>query len=491
MENEKRSKVNLINLTIILGMFLWSFSAGVVVISLPTIAQYLDINTTLTSWVIIGHMLILVSTLLFFARLADYVGHKKLYFYGLLIFIISSYLCGLTQDIYTLIFYRLIMGLGSAMMLAVSPAIITKTSLPKIRGRTFGYISLATTLGLSVGYLVGGIVTENIGWNYIFFLNIPLGILVLFMARKHLKNLPFTKDEKQDFDMIGSLLSFFFFLSLILTLETLDDVSIYFIYIGIIVSAVTGLIFIFWELRHPHPLMNIRLFLNPYLSRAVIAAFLTSLILTGTIFLVPFYLELVKSYSTQFSGFIVFASSLLVVIVGPLSGWLSDKFGAKKINVIGAIFLLIALGLLTFMDSTAGVLFIFIALAIRALSDGISNPANSKIVISHSPQGMLNTVSGLLNTARYFGLIMGVVVFQLIFDNTIIQYALTLEVSANGALEMTLPTDALVQGFQTAFFVGVILAAIVIIFTMLTCEYPCKYQNKEEPDHEKLKNSKS
>ena len=197
----------------------------------------------------------------------------------------------------------------------------------------------------------------------------------------------------------------------------------------------------------------------------------------------PFYLELVKSYSTQFSGFIVFASTLLVVIIGPLSGWLSDRFGAKKINVMGAVFLLIALELLTLMDSTAGVLFIFIALSVRALSDGISNPANSKIVISHSPQGMLNTVSGLLNAARYFGLIMGVVVFQLIFDNVIIQYADTLDVSANGSLEMTLPTDALVQGFQTAFFVGVILAAIIIIFTMLTCEYPCEYQKEEETDH--------
>lgn len=204
---------------------------------------------------------------------------------------------------------------------------------------------------------------------------------------------------------------------------------------------------------------------------AVGAAFLTTLILTGTIFLIPFYLELVKSYTTEFSGLLVFASTLLVVVVGPLSGWLSDRLGAKKINTLGAIFLLIALGLFTLMDSTVGLLFIFMALAIRSLSDGISNPANSKMVISHSPPGMLNTVSGLLNAARYFGLVIGVVVFQSIFNNTISRYALTLDVSASGSLEMTLPVGTLAQGFQAAFAVGVILSVIVIIFTLLGCEY--------------------
>lgn len=472
MKNNRISKENLINLTIIFGMFLWSFSAGVVNISLPTIAQYLDINTSLASWIIVGHMLVLVSTLLLFARSADYIGHKKVYEYGLILFIITSYLCGLSSNFYTLIFYRLLLGLGSAMILAVSPAIISMTSSSTVRGRAFGYISLATTLGLSVGYVIGGFITENLGWNYVFFLNVPLGILILFMARVHLKDIPFTP-EKQKFDVIGAFLSFLFFLFLILSCETIGnpDIALPFTLIGLFASIIIGLIFIFWELRHPYPLVNLKLFLNPYLSLAVGAALLTTLILTGTIFLIPFYLELVKSYSTEFSGFLVFASTLLVVLVGPLAGWLSDKVGAKKINILGAIFLLIALGLLTLMGSDVGLLFIFIALAIRSLSDGISNPSNSKMVISHSPPGMINTVSGILNAARYFGLVMGVVIFQSIFNNTLSNYASTLEISASGALEMTLPVGILAQGFQAAFAVGVILSVIVIIFTMFGCEY--------------------
>lgn len=451
-----------------MGMFLWSFSAGIVNISLPTIAQFLDISTATVSWVIISHLIILIGLILFFGRLADYLGHKTIFMWGVFIFTLSSYLCGLTQDFNSLIAFRLLQGLGSAMLLSVSPAIISMTSSPKVRGRAFGYISLATTLGLSGGYLVGGLITENLDWNWIFFINVPIGIVVLLMARSYLGNLPH-KSHKQGFDMVGIAISFLFYLSLILTLETIGDVGVPLTYsiLGIIASIVLALIFIIWELRHPHPLIDLKLFLNRHLSLAVGTGFLTSLILTGTIFLIPFYLELVKSYSSDFSGFIIFASTLLVLLVGPIAGWLSDKMGAKKVNALGALLLVGSMGLFTIINSTTGLIFILIALAIRALSDGVSNPANSKIVISHSPPGKLNTISSLLNTARYFGLVMGVVVFQTIFENTISNNAISIEASAQGALEMTLPVGTLLQGFQAAFILGVILSVLVIIFIIL------------------------
>ncbi|MDP3065470.1 MAG: MFS transporter [Methanobacteriaceae archaeon] len=459
---------NRINLTIILGMFLWSFSAGIVNISLPTIAQYLDISTSAVAWVIIGHLLVLVCLLLFFGRLADYVGHKTIFIWGVLVFTLSSYMCGISLDFNNLLIFRLVQGIGSAMLLSVAPAIISMSSTSSTRGQAFGYISLATTLGLSTGYLAGGLVTEYLGWNWIFFLNVPLGILVLIMAQLYLGKLP-CKSYKHQFDIIGAILSFALFLSLILSLEALgiDSIPLLYSLLGFIATLIIGVIFVFWELRHPDPLIDLQLFLNPYLSLAVLTGFLTSLVLTGTIFLVPFYLELVKSYSTDLSGLIVFTSTLLVLVVGPLAGWLSDKWGAKKVNIAGSIFLVSSLVFMAIMDETVGLIFIFIALAIRALSDGISNPANSKIVISHSPPGKLSSVSSLLNTARYLGLVMGVVIFETLFTSTITGYALTIEASAQGALEMTLPAAALVQGFQSAFYLGIGISVLIIVFSLL------------------------
>lgn len=459
-----KSKNNMVLWTVVTGMFLWSFGAGSVNISLPTIAQYLDISTSTVSWVIIGHLLILVSFLLIFGRLADYLGQRTIFMGGVLVFSISSYLCGLSLDFNSLMIFRLVQGVGSAMLLSVAPAIITVTSQAKSRGRAFGYISLATTLGLSTGYLAGGLVTEYLGWNWVFFLNLPLGALLLIMSHLYLPDLARSNNDGQ-FDILGAILSFTFFLSLILALETLETNP--YPVLGFIITLLVGWFFILWELRHPHPLLNLRLFLNFHLFLAVLTGFFTTLVLTGTIFLLPFYLELVKSYSTDLAGLLVFASTLLVLVAGPLSGWLTDHLGAKLVNITGALILMGSLVLLALFDQTVGFLFIFIALAVRALSDGISNPANSKMVISHSPPGMESAVSSLLNTARYLGLVMGVVVFETIFNYTISQYSQSLEASIQGALEMTLPTVALVDGFQVAFFMGVVISTMVILFTLL------------------------
>ena len=468
----KISDASWVNLTVIFAMFIWSFSAGIVNISLPTIAQFLDVSTSTVSWVIISHLLVLISLILIFGRLADYVGHKTIFLWGIFIFTVSSYLCGLSLDFNSLIIYRLIQGLGSAMLLSVAPAIISATSRSNTRGMVFGYISLATTLGLSLGYLIGGYITEYLGWNWIFFLNVPLGIIAFLMALSKLNGIP-KKSLRKEFDILGGFLSFLLFLSLILTLETIGDPDVQIIttILGVVASLIIVVIFIYWELNHPHPLIHLRLFKNPYLTLSVFTSFLTTLVLTGTIFLVPFYLELVKSYTTEFSGMIVFASTLLVILFGPLSGWLTDKFGAKKINSLGAVLLVSSLGLFTLFDSAAGLVFIFISLSIRAISDGVANPANSKMVLSHSPPDMLNTVSSLLNAARYFGLVMGVVIFQSIFNYTISKYAVDIEATASGALEMTLPVGSLTHGFQTAFYLGVFLSILIIIFTIVGNEY--------------------
>jgi MFS family permease len=242
--------------------------------------------------------------------------------------------------------------------------------------------------------------------------------------------------------------------------------------VGLAISIILGLTFIFWELRHPYPLIDLKLFLNPYLTLTVLIAFLTTLVLTGTIFLVPFYLDLVMSYSTELAGLIIFMATLIILVGGPLSGRLSDKFGAKKINILGVFIMLIALVFFTFFDQTVSLTFILIVLALRALSDGVSNPANSKLVISYSPPGMEYTVSSLLNAARYLGVVTGVVVFETVFNKSISQFGQAL--TSHGSIEKTLPVSALVHGFQTAFFIGVILTLFILILTFLGSAAPDK-----------------
>jgi MFS family permease len=125
-----------------------------------------------------------VGLLLFFGRLAYYVGHKTIFMWGVFIFVLASFFCGISSKIEHILILRAIQGIGSAMFLSVTPAILSKISSSKSRGKAFGYISLATTLGLSKGYLIGGTILEYASWNWIFIVNVPIGIMVLLMAQK-------------------------------------------------------------------------------------------------------------------------------------------------------------------------------------------------------------------------------------------------------------------------------------------------------------------
>jgi EmrB/QacA subfamily drug resistance transporter len=469
--NQLKDKSQLALITMAAGMFLWSYSAGLVNISLPIIAQFLDVSISTVSWIIIAHLLVLISLLLVFGRISEIWGQKRVFMLGVSIFTLSSYLSGLAIDYYSLIIIRLVQGVGSAMLLSVAPALISQVTRHRERGQSFGYISIATTIGLSLGYLTGGVVIDNFSWNYIFFLVVPIGVIVLIIAHKSLDNKIQSKENKK-FDLLGSGLLFVIFSLLIISFEIIGDPYLPIIEgIGMcLVALLAIIIFIFWELRHPHPLLDLRLLKNRYLTLAVITAFLTTMVLTGTIFLVPFYLEMVKEYHSTFAGMIIFASTLLVLVASPISGRLSDRFGSKKLNITGGLLLVGALILMTLMNGAVGLVFIFTVLSIRALSDGVANPANSKMVMSHSTNESLSTVSSLLNTARYFGLVAGVVIFETIFDASISSQAITLEGSKTGALELSLPAGVLEHGFQTTFYLGVAIAIIVIILTFLSEE---------------------
>jgi DHA2 family metal-tetracycline-proton antiporter-like MFS transporter len=470
-----KSNNNLIILTLAFGMFLWSFSAGIVNISLPTISQYLDISTNLVSLIIITHLLVLVSFLLIFGRVGDIVGQKRLFILGISIFTIGSYFCAISLDIYQLIFYRVIQGLGSAMLISMVPVIITVNFPHKSRGIIFGYISLTTTLGLALGYGIGGFILNNMEWNWIFITVVPLGIATIILANKVLPSSP-KKDSKTGFDIIGSILIFLAIFTFILpfNVEREFDISYKLMIITFIISLILTVIFLIWESKYNNPLFDIYIFKNINITLSVFTAFFATLVLTGTIFLLPFYLELVMGYPSDFAGLIILIPALLLIFVGPLSGHLSDRFGSRIPVIFACICLTIALILFYSLNETIGLLFILVTLGIRALSEGMLTPANNKLVMSHSPKEKIASVSSLLNSARYLGLVMGVVIFNVIFDFTITTEIVKLTgAPTNGAFQFSAPTGILLDGFQNAFIIGIIISILILLFSVFSKEKEC------------------
>ena len=474
----------LITFIIAFGVFIWSFSAGIVTIALPSISQYLDVSTSLVSWVVVAHLLVLTSFLLIFGKIGEYIGYKKIFLGGLFLFTLGSYFSGISLNIEQLILSRILQGVGSAMLLSMTPAIIAVNFPNAVRGKIFGYISLATTVALSLGYGVGGIITEYLGWHWIFFIIVPFGLIAIILTYQYLPNTG-KVEEYHGFDIVGSLLVFLSMFVLIISLEMGGRLgwTSPLILLGLLSCLLLLIIFYKWETRYQYPLFKMCLLKQRYLNLPIAAGFMTSFVLTGTIFLLPFYLELIMNYTTDIAGLIILVPTLLIIFVGPLSGRISDKTGSKLPSIIGAVCLAIALFVLTILDPTIGkygIIFVLLALLMRSLSDGMFSPANNKLVMSHSPPGMTGSVSSLLNTAKYLGLVMGVVIFETIFDSTVSHSAAGLEGAiSTGAFQFSVPVETLLSGFQQAFLIGAVISILIIIASILSKENP----NADESDY--------
>lgn len=459
----------LIILTVTLGVLMWSFSAGLVNMALPTISQYLDLGIEIVSWIIIIHLLVLTILIIIFGRIGDFVGYKTIFMTGVALFAVGSYLCAVSLNIYHLILFRALMGIGSAMLLSMAPAIISTFIPHGYRGRAFGYLSLATAIGLSLGYGVGGYITEFLGWRWIFFASIPFAILTIFLANRLLRNFKISAYNAH-FDFKGALIIFFSLLIFILSIDMGDSIgwTSPLIIGGFIVSFILAVLFVFWDLRNDDSFFDLSILKNFNLTISITATFLTSLVFTGTIFLLPFYLELVMGYDTSSAGLIIFIPTLLVIIVSPASGYISDSIGSRLPVIIASLFLAISLIFLTFFDPTLDLLFIFMVLAVYTLSRGMFSPANNKMVMSHTPSEKIGIVSSMLNTASYLGLVMGVVLFQTIFNIYINSHTIGAEKFASGsAVQINAPVSVLLDGFQSAFMMGVMISVLIIFISFL------------------------
>lgn len=469
--NIKSSKY--IILTIALGMYLWSFSAGIVNISLPIISQYLDLGTNIVSLIILIHLIVLISFLIIFGRVGELIGYKKVYIAGICLFTIGSYFCGISNNIYELISFRILQGIGSAMLISMVTAIIPAVFPHNQRGKIFGYISVTTTLGLTSGYGFGGYITEYYFWNFIFLAVVPLGIVSLYMAHKFLPSLN-RRIKNENFDIIGSLLILLTLLALIIPIMGIGNelnMGIIISVISLMISIIFGIIFFYWESKIKNPLLDLSILKNVYITISVFAGFFASMVLMGTIFLLPFYLELVMGYSPALTGLVIISQSLVVIFIGPISGYISDKIGSRIPTIIASISMITAIILLTIINETIGITFIILALCIRALSEGMFTPANNKMVMGHSPKDKLGSVSSILNTARYLGLVLGIIIFNEIFNQTIsIETAQILGTPSSGAFHLSIPNSILLDGFHNAFIVGIIISILVLLFSYLSKE---------------------
>ncbi len=405
-----------------MGIFLSTIDSSIVNLALPTLVRELHTDFPTVQWVILGYLLGLTALMLSVGRLADIRGKKPLYITGFVIFTIGSVLCGLSLTIYTLILFRIVQSIGAAMILALGSAIVTESFPPEERGRALGVSGTAVSLGIVIGPTLGGLLIDALSWRWIFFVNLPVGIIGTLMAIRYV---PAIKPRGgQHFDIWGSTTLVAGLLCLLLALTWGQTIGftegrIVLLFAG---SLLFLIIFLLIESRIEDPVIDLSLFRGEKFSVGLITGFMTFFVIAGIILLMPFYLENVLGYGTRQVGLMLAIVPIAMGIIAPIAGSVSDRVGTRPITAAGLFILLIGyVGLSTLRLDTTAVQYLLLFLPI-GLGMGIFQSPNNSAIMGSAPHESLGVVSGMLAITRTLGQTTGIALLGALWASRVFSY---------------------------------------------------------------------
>ncbi len=394
-----------------LGTLMASLDTNIVLISLPTIARELPDTSILDLlWILMGYTLITAAVLVNFGRLSDMFGRVKLYTFGFAVFTIGSALCSLSQIGPELIGFRLIQGVGAAFLFSNSGAIITDAFEENERGMALGINQVAIVVGSVSGLVFGGILTYTVGWRSIFYVNIPIGIAATLWAHHNLKELAVIT-RRQKIDSVGNV-SFAGAIGLVLggiTFYATGSAHLDVVLAMISAGVILFVLFIMYELKIDHPMFDLRMFRIRLFAAGNLAIFMNALARGAVTFVLVFYLQGPTMRLNPFeAGLFLVPTSIALSTFGPISGWFSDKYGARSISTIGLIVSAIGFILLSRIGQTTTFNDLVVPLVLVGSGMGIFASPNRASIMNSSPPAERGIASGmsatLVNTGQIFSM---------------------------------------------------------------------------------------
>jgi EmrB/QacA subfamily drug resistance transporter len=434
---------NLVLAIVVLGTLMGALDVTIVLLAFPTITDTLHSDLAASIWIILAYLLVISVTTTQVGRLGDIYGRSRMFNLGFAIFTVGSALCGLSGNVYLLILFRIVQALGGSLMQSNSGAIISDVFPPNVRGRAFGYNSLGYTVGAMVGIVLGGVITTFVGWQYIFFINIPIGITTVALGLKYVKD---EARVKARIDVLGMGL-----LAAALTLFALGATD--FASEGLtvqntvllIVGAALIPVFILYDRRlKGNSIIDFESFKNRVLRNSVAASFFLTLGYFSVVFLLIMYLQGVRGLDPLSASILLIPGYVMGSLLGPLMGRLSDKYGAREISTLGVLFLGVAVLIYLTLRADSSYYVVLLGSAVSGVGTSMFFPANTAAVMAHTRQGSYGSISGLLRTLQNIG--------------TLGSFVLALSVAAlsiprNVAFQVFLGTIS--GGVTSAFIVGI------------------------------------
>ncbi|MBC8152413.1 MAG: MFS transporter [Bacteroidetes bacterium] len=395
--------------TLAFGTFMATLDSSIVNIALPTIRRDLNAGDSV-EWVVLSYLLATTGTLLIMGKLSDRLGRRPMYITGFGVFVLGSLLCGLAWNIWSLVGFRVLQGLGAAMIFAIGPAIISDTFIPKERGQALGLMGAIVAAGSSAGPVVGGLLLGKFGWSSIFYVNVPIGLIAIWRAWVVLPTSP--QLPKQRFDLVGAGLFLLGVTTLLIGLDFAPEPAYGWhnpLVMGLI-GLGTGLLIVFflWEARTPEPMLRLDLFSSRPYTSAILAAFLAFVAGGANLFIIPFFLQQLLGFTPQKAGLVLLAGPLTLSIVAPIGGYLSSRVSIRWLASAGL--LIAASGYFAFSFLRADWVWQDVVWRSALVSFGFAlfQSPNSSSALNAAPLEQRGVASSLIAFMRNLGFVVGI-----------------------------------------------------------------------------------
>ncbi len=451
-----------------------SIDSNIVLISLPTIGRELPgTSATTLLWILLGYSLLTAVVLLNFGRLSDMFGRVRLYVLGFAVFTAGSLLCGFSQTGTELVAFRLVQAVGAGFIFSNSAAIITDAFPPNERGRALGVNQVSIVAGAVLGLVLGGIITSTIGWRWIFFVNVPIGVVATLRARHDLREIA-RAAEPPRIDWVGNLV-FAGGLTLLLvgvTLGALGQLSDPIAIVCIAVGLVLLVVFVWAESRERSPMLDLKLFRNRAFSLSAISMLLNALARGAFTFILVFYLQGPPRYLSPFTaGLYLIPVSASLAAFGPVSGWLSDRYGPRPFLIAGLVTSAVGFLWLTTIGPDESFYGLAPPLILVGAGMGLFASPNRASMMTAAPPTRRGVASGIgttfLNTGSTISLGLTLIIMSTVLPRSAIQ-AIFL-----GTANPSQPFAA-AAGFLDSIHLIFLISAVLLLVTLVLWVRPPK-----------------
>ncbi len=453
------------------GLFMIMLDNTVVNVALPSMARDLGVGLSELEWIVTGYALTFASLMLTGGKLADLLGRRLIFVTGLVIFTASSLACGLAESGEFLIGARVVQGAGAALMNPATLSIIAATFPPRQRGTAIGIWAGVSALALAIGPLVGGLLTDHLDWSWIFFVNVPVGIVAIVAS---FVLIPESKDEsaEQRLDLPGLLTSGIGLFALtygLIEANTYGWTSGRII--GAFVVAVVMLVaFVLLETHQRLPMLDLSLFRNGTYAGANLAVLLVALAMFGVFFFVSLYMQGILGYSAVEAGAAFLPLTILIILVAPIAGRASDRIGSRWLMTAGM--LLVSVQLLSFsrLDEHSTFWNLLPGLLVGGMGMALVMTPSAAAAVRALPVDKSGVGSAVLNASRQVGGSMGIALMGAIMAH---------QIGGLTGPEVFRQPERFIDGFSTTLLVAAViaLAGAVVSFVLV------RPHELEEPEH--------